>query len=119
MNRRWSPSRRRPELIRWSGAECAECGFPVEVVVLKADPLLDDGSRVAIERKLTGRRGEPGWIAARLVGDRMVGYRITKSRPLAAGYQAFQPHQLVCTEAPPPPHEQHSLFDTEEGTTTP
>lgn len=118
MPRGWStPRTRRPGLIRWSGAECGECGLPGEIVHLTADPLRDDGSRVLIERKITGRVGEPGWIAARVIAGRMVGYRISKARPLIDGYQAFQPHQLVCADAPPPPHEQQSLFDNQEGTT--
>lgn len=112
MPRGWStPRTRRPGLRKWSGAECGECGDPVEIVVLKADPLLDDGSRVPIERTITNRVGEAGWIAARLIAGQMIGYRITKTRPLAAGYLAFKPHQLVCAEAPPPPHEQPSLFN--------
>lgn len=111
MARGWyTPRTRRPGLTRWSGAECDACSDPVEIVVLKADPLLDDGSRVAIERAVTGRVGEPGWIAARVIAGQMIGYRITKTRPLIDGYQAFKPHAAVCVEAPPPPHEQPSLF---------
>lgn len=115
--RGWGTPSRRPELIRWSGAECAECADPVEIVHLTADPLVDDGSRVAINRTVVNTKAEPGMIAARSFGDRMVGYRITKLRPLAAGYTAFRAHLTVCSEAPPPPHEQVTLFD--EGNTTP
>lgn len=112
MARGWSTLRtRRPGLTRWSGAECHACGDPVEIVHLKADPLRDDGSRVPIERAVTGRVGEPGWIAARVIAGQMIGYRITKVRPLIGGYQAFKPHSYVCAEAPPPTHEQHSLFE--------
>lgn len=112
MSRGWStPRTRRPGLIRWSGAECPDCGDPVETVHLKADPLRDDGSRVRIERAVTGRVGEPGWIAARVIAGQMIGYRISKTRPLIDGYQAFRPHAAVCSEAPPPLHEQESLFN--------
>jgi hypothetical protein len=108
----WGVPRRGHDLIKWSGAECAECALPVEIVQLDADPLLDDGSRVAIERRVINRRGEPGQIAARIVSGRMHGYRITKTRPCTPGYNVFQTHVSVCEEAPPPPFEQHSLFDT-------
>lgn len=111
MSRGWGVPKRRPDLIRWSGAECAECTLPVEIVELKADPLLDDGTRVAINRTVVNTKAAPGMIAARSFGDRMVGYRITKLRPLQAGYVAFRAHASVCPEAPPPPFEQSTLFE--------
>lgn len=110
--RGWSVPRRGHDLIRWSGAECAECALPVEIVLLDADPLLDDGTRVAIERKVLNVKGQPGQFAARAVAGRMHGYRITKTRPAAPGYSVFATHLSVCEDAPPPEFEQNSLFDT-------
>lgn len=116
MTRRgWGVGKRRPDLIKWSGAECAECALPVEVVELKADPLIDDGTRVSINRTVIHTKPEPGMIAARSFGDKMIGYRITKLRPLQAGYVAFRAHLDVCPEAPPPPFEQNTLFEPTEG----
>lgn len=117
--RGWGVGKRRPDLIKWSGAECRDCADPVEIVQLSADPLLDDGTRVAINRTVVTTKPEPGMIAARSFGDRMVGYRITKLRPLVAGYVAFRAHADVCPEAPPPPFEQNTLFEPTEGDTTP
>lgn len=119
MARGWGVSRRRPELVRWSGAECAECGLPVEVVVLDADPLVDPGTRVAVERVVITTKPQPDMIAARVISGTMHGYVITKLRPLAAGYSVFRRHLDFCEFAPPPPHEQQSLFGTDEGNTTP
>ena len=119
MARGWGTPNRRRDLIKWSGAECADCADPVEIVQLSADPLLDDGSRVAINRVVITTKPEPGMIAARSFGDKMIGYRITKLRPLVAGYVAFRAHSSTCENAPPPPFEQNSLFDTNEGNTTP
>lgn len=119
MGRGWGVGRRRPDIIRWSGAECRECADPVEIVVLDADPLLDPGTRIAINRTVITTKPQPGMVAARVLVGTMHGYVITKLRPLAAGYSAFRRHLDVCENAPPPPHEQQSLFGTEEGNTTP
>jgi hypothetical protein len=116
----WGVSKRRPDIIKWSGAECRDCAAPVEVVKLTADPLKDPGTRIGIERAVINARPQPGMIAARVMVGEMIGYRITKLRPLLAGYCAFREHVTVCPEAPPPPFEQDSLFgDPTEGDTTP
>lgn len=98
---------------RWSGAECAECGDPVEVVVIDVDPIQDDGRRLAVVRKVVQTKPELGMIAARVIGQQLHGHVITKLRPPAAGYSVFRAHISVCSEAPPPPHEQQSLFEPE------
>jgi len=116
--RPWSPASRRAELPRWSGAECEDCGHPVEVVILDVDPLLDPGTRIGIERTVIRTVPTPGLIAARTIGQQLHGHVITKLRPAAAGYSVFRAHRDVCSEAPPPPHEQHTLFDSEGNTTT-
>jgi hypothetical protein len=115
----WTVSRRGYDLIKWSGAECAECALPVEIVHLSADPLLDDGTRVPIVRKVLNVKGQPGQIAARIVSGKMIGHRITKTRGAAPGYCVFDTHLSVCPEAPPPPFEQHSLFEPTEGDAAP
>ena len=111
------PRSRRPELCPWYGAECGLCCDPVTNVVLDVrpgergislDPLKGD-KRVAIDRKVH----PDGTIAARVIGSQMHGYRLGPGRPLVAGYRPFREHLSVCTEAPTPPHEQDTLFDTE------
>lgn len=104
------PSSRRPELCRWYGAECPHCQDPVTHVTLH-DSAGGDTGRVAIDRKVHPL----GTIAARVVGPQMHGYRIGPGRPLLSGYRLFREHLTVCTEAPPPPHEQPGLFDDTEG----
>lgn len=111
--RPWSPPSTRHLMPRWSGAECAECADPVEIVVLDADPLQDPGTRIAIDRKVVNTRPEPGMVAGRVIGQQLHGHVITKLRPPAAGYSVFRTHLSVCSEAPPPPHEQQSLFGSE------
>lgn len=116
--RRAGPQSRRPELCPWYGAECPHCAGPVTLVVLdvlkaagdERDPLKAN-TRVAINRKVSN----DGTIAARVIGSQMHGYRLGPGRPLVAGYRAFKEHLAVCPEAPPPPHEQASLFDATEG----
>ena len=113
----WGTPSRRVELVRWSGAECAECTDPVEVVILDADPLQDPGTRVAINRKVIQTKGRPGMVAARVIGNNMHGYVLTTLRALQPGYSLFRAHRDVCPEAPPPPFEQNTLFEPTEGET--
>ena len=96
----------RPLITPWSGSECGRCADPITYVVLDSEAV-----SVAIDR----RPHRDGTIAARIIGSRMHGYRIGPSKPVLAGYTAFREHDMVCPEAPPPPHEQGSLFDDTEG----
>lgn len=115
----WGTPSRRVEIIKWSGAECRDCAGPVELVRLDADPLKDPGTQIPIERRVINTKGQPGDVAARVIAGQMHGYVLTTLRALQPGYSLFHTHASVCPEAPPPPHEQHTLFDpTQEGDTT-
>lgn len=103
---RRTPQQFRPLITPWAGTECPRCCDPVTYVVLDAT-----ADRVAIDR----RPHSLGTIAARIVGPQMHGYRLGPGHPLISGYTAFREHDLVCPDAPPPPHEQQSLFDDTEG----
>ena len=105
LNRR-TPQSYRPLITPWAGTECKLCADPVTVVVLD-----DSADRVEIDR----RPHRAGTIAARVIGPQMHGYRIGPGKPLLQGYTAFREHTEVCEKAPPPPHEQATLFDDTEG----
>lgn len=111
MPRRRTPAQRRPIWAPWSKAGragCPLCGDPVEYVELSWDPERDDGTRVAVERKVDYQHGT---IAARFVLDKMVGHRITKLRPCGDGFVPVRPHSEVCSEAVPAAVQQ-PLFGT-------
>lgn len=100
---------RRPLFPKWSGAECQYCGLPVEIVTLDVDTRAKV-ERVEIERKASWQPVEGVQrIAVRVIGLTLHGYRIGAGRSLLGGYTPVLPHSWVCTEAPPPPHEQHGL----------
>lgn len=101
---------RRPLFPKWSGAECKYCGLPVEIVTLDIEPLPREAGRVEVERKAAWQPVEGvDRVAVRVIGLTLHGYRITGTRRLINGYTPVLPHSWVCTEAPPPPHEQHGL----------
>jgi hypothetical protein len=101
---RGTPPTRRPILPPWSGAECSECAAPVEYVTLDVEHA-DGGERVAVVRAENPR----GTIAARMIGTKLHGYRLTGFRPLRPGFVAMRLHAEVC-EFATPPTEQHPLF---------
>lgn len=99
----------RPLLPRWSGSECNDCADPIEYVVLDDE----GGTRVAVERTVAHGRDHLGQIAARMIGPKLHGYRITRARPLAKTHIPMRLHTERCSEYKPPA-EQLSLLATEE-----
>lgn len=39
---------------------------------------------------------EAGNVAARPQGSTLIGYRVTKARPLEPGYRVYMPHRAAC-----------------------
>lgn len=120
MPRRRTPAQRRPIWAPWSKAGragCPLCGDPVEYVHLTWDPERDDGTRVAVERRVDHQHGT---IAARFVLDKMVGHRITKLRPCGDGFIPVREHAQVCSEAVPATVQQPlpGITTTEKESTT-
>lgn len=99
-----TPAQRRPVLPPWSKAECPDCGDPIEYVVLDV-ATADTGQRVAVERAIYRR----GTIAARMIGNKLHGYRITEFEPVREGFVPMREHAAVC-EFAVPPAEQRPLF---------
>lgn len=108
---RVTPPERRPLLPPWSRAECPECADPIEYVTLDVEQS-DEGVRVSVVRAV----GTRGTIAARMIGDKLHGYRLTEFRALREGFVKLRLHQEVC-EFAVPPAEQLPLFrsTTQEG----
>lgn len=114
-----TPAQRRPVWAPWSKAGragCPLCGDPIEYVELSYDPARDPGTRVAVERRVDHQKGT---IAARFIGEKMIGHRITKLRPCGDGFVPVREHEELCSEAVPKAVQQ-PLFGptTEKGSTT-
>lgn len=99
-----TPPERRPVLPPWSRAECPDCADPIEYVTLDVEAT-DKGTRVAVIRATHPQ----GTIAARMIGTKLHGYRLTQWRPLRDGFIRMRLHLEVC-EFADPPTEQRPLF---------
>jgi len=67
-------------------ASCGHCHATIRFVQL------DTGSAMPVDPV----PNPEGNVAARPQGTVLVGYRITKARPLEPGYRLFMPHRAAC-----------------------